>query len=432
MNFIKHYVTPRAVFRLAAIVLVLSFCHALPSFGASSLSITPLGSDVYDLQGVGLEDVAALDITITYDAVTLTNPRISQGSLVAGALIAVNSNMPGTVRIAIVTSNPIRGSGVIATLTFNRLGNAVGSITALRAAISNLKGSPLPVVTQVNNQSSTTASTSSTSTNQGSISTASDTIIAVPTSPDTGNNRTVIGGLVTPTVETVIPEKQEPQTVLETRLEKVNEAPSVVEGIISKEVITTQDHRGASKEKAVYTQKSVLEGFRDLKGERSPKVLTALFNHESLIGFKQEPPLIQSNGKNTVKAVFIAFAYGKELPDVSLKGARLISIMKDPDKTNAWITEIKPDEGVNSAELIVLQDKVTMVFPLTVASKPKTPLGRSDKVTEADFNKFLKERGLPSKQKYDLNGDGKRDYVDDYIFTANYILSVAKVKKSDR
>jgi len=248
-------------------------------------------------------------------------------------------------------------------------------------------------------------------------------MVAVPASPYTGGNRTVIGSVVTPPVEPVIPEKQEPPTVLEPRVDKVKETPSVAEVIISKEVITTQDHRGASKEMTVYTQKSVLERFHDLTGERSPKVLTGLFEHEPLIGFKQEPPIILSDGKSTVKVFFIALSYGKDLPDVSLKGARLISLRKDPEKTNTWIAEIKPDGGANSATLTVLQEKVTMVFPLAVASKPKIRVGRSGKVTETDFNKFLKERGSPSKPKYDLNGDGKRDHVDDYIFTANYLFN---------
>jgi len=227
-------------------------------------------------------------------------------------------------------------------------------------------------------------------------------------------------------------EKQEPATVIDPEAEKVKEAPSVIEDIISKEVITPHDHRDVSKEKAVYTQKSILDKFRDLKGERTPKVLTALFNHESLIGFNQEPPIILSDGKSTVKVIFIALAYDKAPPDVILKYARLISLVEDRENTNTWIAEIKPDKGVNSASLTIIQNNVTMIFPLTVVSKPKIRMGRFDKVTEADFNKFLKVRGSLSKPKYDLNIDGKRDYVDDYIFTANYILSTAKVIKKDK
>jgi len=416
---------------IISIVILVHVC-ALSVFAASTITLTPSGNGVYLLQGDGMADVAALDITITYDALTLSSPQVSQGDFIVGAMMAVNPNVTGIVRIAIITTNPIRGHGNIAKITFNRTGSAEGGITSLRAAISNLSGSPFPAVTQVNNQSSANTSPPSASSHQGSTSTTSDTIIAITPSPYTGGNRTVIGGVVNPPVETVMPEKQEPPTVSEPRVDNVKETPSVVEETISKEVIATHDHRGASKEKAVYTQKSVLERFRDLKGERSQKVFTALFNHEPLIGFQQEPPIILSDGKSTVKVVFIALAYGKDFPDVSLKGARLISLVKDPEKTNIWIAEIKPDKGVNSAALTVLQDKVTMIFPLTVASKPKIRLGRSAEVTDADFDKFLKERGSPSKSKYDLNSDGKRDYVGDYIFTANYILSIAKIKKRDK
>jgi hypothetical protein len=63
---------------------------------------------------------------------------------------------------------------------------------------------------------------------------------------------------------------------------------------------------------------------------------------------------------------------------------------------------------------------LTVVPPLPANLK----IGNGGKLTEADFNQFLKERGTDKAPRFDLNGDGKRDYVDDYIFTANYLVKL--------
>ena len=60
---------------------------------------------------------------------------------------------------------------------------------------------------------------------------------------------------------------------------------------------------------------------------------------------------------------------------------------------------------------------------------PGMELVRPRPVTEADFQLFLKERGTPSASRFDLNRDGRRDYLDDYIFTANYLVKMQEQGK---
>ena len=65
---------------------------------------------------------------------------------------------------------------------------------------------------------------------------------------------------------------------------------------------------------------------------------------------------------------------------------------------------------------------VKVAVLVTVLPKVNVDMDKSGKLTEADFMLFLKERGDVKNPKGDLNGDGKRDYQDDYIFAGNYIL----------
>ena len=103
----------------------------LPTFASSLITLSPSGDGSFLLQGVGIEGAAAFDIALGYDAASLGNPRVVAGSFIAGAMMEANTNIPGTVRIAIIRTAPVTGSGIIATLTFDRKGESVGKITAL-------------------------------------------------------------------------------------------------------------------------------------------------------------------------------------------------------------------------------------------------------------------------------------------------------------
>jgi hypothetical protein len=107
-----------------ACTLGMALFSSQPVYSASTLSLLPTGNGGFTLQGDGMDNVAALDITITYDASTLSNPRATSGGIIAGALFAVNKNVPGTVRLGIVTSTPIKGAGTIATFVFDEISSS--------------------------------------------------------------------------------------------------------------------------------------------------------------------------------------------------------------------------------------------------------------------------------------------------------------------
>ena len=107
---------------------------------------------------------------------------------------------------------------------------------------------------------------------------------------------------------------------------------------------------------------------------------------------------------------------------VKVEDATLLSLKTDPASTNTWIAELRPVKKAMSATLFVSFKKVMIEFPIIVAPKAVVDMDKSGTVTEADFKLFLRDRGSAKKPKFDLNGDGKRDFVDDYIFTANYLV----------
>jgi hypothetical protein len=84
----------------------------------ASISIVPAGNGNYVVQGDNLVGVAGLQLTIPYDSSAMSSPTVAQGDLLSGAMFVSNTNVPGTIRVAIVSAAPFSGSGQIAAVSF--------------------------------------------------------------------------------------------------------------------------------------------------------------------------------------------------------------------------------------------------------------------------------------------------------------------------
>ncbi len=127
-------------------MLVLALYRSLPIFATTTVTISSIGEGVFLHQGAGVQDAAALDIIVVYDTTTLANPRVIEGPLITGAMTAINPKVSGMVRLVIIRFTPVRGSGVIATLTFDRKGSSPGKVLSLSARLANINGAALPTL----------------------------------------------------------------------------------------------------------------------------------------------------------------------------------------------------------------------------------------------------------------------------------------------
>jgi hypothetical protein len=78
------------------------------------------------------------------------------------------------------------------------------------------------------------------------------------------------------------------------------------------------------------------------------------------------------------------------------------------------------------ATMTIMTDSDIIEYPLTLA-----PPIKDISPAEANFTVFLKDSGA-TPPKRDLNGDGRHDYLDDFIYTANYLIrkgAAGKIKK---
>ena len=410
---------------------MLLLANAAVGHAAGTLTVSPSGNGKYIVQGTGLTGVAATEVAIQYDKTALKNPRVEQGGLVAGALMVTNTNEPGKVRIATVSAYPQTnsGTGTIATITFDIIGTSAANLTLTNdSKILDVKGSLIDVdvvpFTAVSSSGDTTVYEPTPS--------GGPTVTVGSAAPATGGGSgspVWLGGVSMPvegaTVEAKVrgeasaaaPVPEKLQEKIGDKPGKENEPPTggVAQPTPSAENKSTRD-------------KSVLEQFRLFQGEKTPDKLIALLTGLTA-GTGQKPPVAVSDGKTNVQVSVESPSAGKTAPNFALKGAKLVSLKKTGDST--WIVEVLPDKGTFDAAVNVLQDGAIRQIPLTVVPPLPTEMkiGSGGKLTGSDFNQFLKERGTDKAPRFDLNGDGKRDYIDDYIFTANYLMKRDAGKK---
>jgi hypothetical protein len=410
---------------------LLCFCLLLITFSAksalaASIIISSTGNGVFTLQGVGLADVAGIDATVSYDKATLSSPRVVQGGLISGAMMVANPNTPGIIRIAVVKAGAIAGSGVIATINFSTSAGSEGRILSLNARMINGQGTQLGVQTQVINPDN--AGTASSSTDSGS----SDTTTTSAQNPsDTAASGTTSGlamHYLGPTGVSIASESEDdpdrkpsPEHYSDQQVPQSKETSASGTNAESE---PESPEKGASPpvvsaEKKYIAYKSVLECFRDFSGEKSAKAMTHLFEMAHIYGIRQEPAVALSDGKTRVKVCIQLSGGGKDSPNFAVSGARLISLKIEG---NAWVAEALPDEKAYEATITVLDNGTITQIPLTVAPAIDAVIEKTGNAYDTGFGLFLKERGTDKAPRFDLNGDGVRNYIDDYIFTANYIV----------
>ena len=131
---------------LKTLFLTFSFLMATNTMSDSAalLTVYPTGNSSYIVYGSTLEGVAGIDLTIAYDTPELQNPVVSQGALVAGAFMAVNTGKPGEVRAAIMRIDAISGSGQIVAIQFSSPAGS-GDITSATAEMIDENSATLPV-----------------------------------------------------------------------------------------------------------------------------------------------------------------------------------------------------------------------------------------------------------------------------------------------
>jgi len=380
-----------------------------PASGASLL-VSSSGGGVYSLQGVGLVNAAGIDVTITYDSTTLSNPHVVRGGLISGAMVAVNPNSPGVIRLAAVKNGTMEGTGVIATISFTTVEGGSGKILSMGASIIDSNGSQLGVQTQVLNpvsgydaQDTSAASGNSSSVSGGSGQTYLDPAGgALPSEPGLSANRESSSDNNSSQTETPLHDTGDTETVAD----------------VDKETDTSTTSADTGKD-VVY--KSVLAYFSEYTGKRNFKAFKDLFSKGSMPGIRQEPQVALSDGKTIVKVSILLPSVGEKAPHFTVKKAKSISL-KTVGKS--CVIEVLPDKNAYDSSIVVLNNGVTTEIPLAVAPPMNVDISNVDAAIEYEADSSVKRGGSSGKPRLNKKRIGALNYMKDYVLTANYIVKM--------
>ena len=403
----------------AASLLVLSWSTSV--LAAATVSVTSSGDKSYSVQGSGMEGVSGIQLDITYDSASLSNPTVAQGALVSGAMLAANTTLPGSIKIAIISTKSFSANGLIATITFaNRQGN--GGITYANVSMIDVNGAGFPASVSIaggsggssqnltNNLTEPTTRTNndqSTTTIQPNIST-SPTYLGTVTLP---------ADLQQQAESKPTPDSTTPAYTAEATPDRYAQQSQ------------PKDKPGAeakTEETPQYVAfKGILERFKQDKGSKKLSDVEALFNKKVTQTIDQEPAVLLSNGQNKATLTIDIPARIKTSPNFAVNGGKLVSFKQDKKDKGRWIVDILPETGALKATITIIVGAEEFEYPLTVAPPVKTALT----FDEQGWESFLKEVGTSKAPLHDFNNDGKRDYMDEYVFVANYVsIKAAKVK----
>lgn len=419
-------------FLLFALAFCVCFSYSSDAFGLATVSISPSGDASYIVQGSGMDGVAGIQLDVHYDPASLTTPSVIQGTLVAGAMLVANTSLSGRIKIAIISNKPFSGSGQIASINFAAKTGA-GGITSVTSKMINSSGATVASQATVSGVSPATTDSGAASTpgitsqqpaqlpSVQPFSAPSTSSLPTSVKSSTGSMPISLGAVTIPSdVQGKSDQKTPEKTVVHEQYAEPAQARPVEPPAEEKPAAEPQKENKVK----ITSYIGVIENFRTYSGAKSSANFIALFSKEIAPTIRQVPAVVLSDGKTPVIiAVKLEDAADKS-PNFALSGAKLVTLNRDASA--AWIIEALPQKGVAKAALTILTDSETVEYPLTVAVAVE-----SVSTSEADFAVFLKDSGVTTPKR-DLNGDGKHDYLDDFIYTANYLVlreAASKVKK---
>jgi len=412
-------------FLLLLALLLISARFAL----AATITVTPAGNGVFIINGSGMETVAGVDLAVSYDTTLLAAPTVSQGSLISGALLAVNTNKPGSIKIAAVSTRPFPASGQIVTISF-ATHTGTGSISVIPSMI-NAKGSPVSgggdAVTADSQPTNPSASpgfitsagvpfsqpaANTKSSSAGTPGTAAQTSSGVPSLP----------GTISMPGDVQVKSDPKPAESAAATPPTAEPAPAPIQPSEPPAESTPPPAPAKTEAVTLSSIKGALENFSTFKGEKTPANCIALLDRQNSATIRQEPAFVLSDGTTALKITAVLKSVGDKSPNFALQGAKLISLAAD-SASSSWTITALPHAGTFQASLTILTDREIIEFPLTVAPPVTTVT-----TVEADFSAFLKDSGT-TPPKHDLNSDARHDYLDDFIYTVNYLSKKRAVAK---
>lgn len=427
--------------RFVLAMFVVVFLVAASDYGeaATPVTIALTGPSTYTVTVTDLPESSGIELSILYDTDTLESPHVQYGGLVASAFSKqANVSTAGVVRIYIFASDAIKGTGMLASILFTKKTGTQAKLKGFTADVYSLAYSRIPINPIIDGNAAASGPTSPLAQdNPVNVVNPSGNTIGTATQSYTGNTATNTTANSTPgytgSISLSDPSQQSEQKkeskIQENRSDSQSGSSQLDSPILSAEAkeatpaATAHDSNNKDESRAsrLHTFKGVLVRFREYRGQRTLKSLTDLFDaHESkTAGVFQRPAIVVSDGKSLV-TVSVELQHESDAPVFSLKGANQKTIKRISKKK--WELQVLPQKGKYDVRLSVLLQGERIEFPLVVVPVLHLREAVMADLSAAELDALLAKPLKNNKPTYDVNSDGKQDYLDDYFLVANWLL----------
>jgi len=442
-----------------AALLLCTLAGAVEADAAAKITLTQTVEGVYSL---AVDNVAkasnarAFELKISYDAGVLSNPVISNGPF-AGKFSAMqvphNDATSGTLTIAYISDVAknvfFEGSGLLATVSFSKTGTVppklpvfitakllsdAGVYIAIESVVTPLPGTAVRTTTGGGDAADNTGNNNNNpnpvNRNPGNMGDLSDrpSVTSGATSGTVTYQNPVSGAVQESRSQGTDSKKESSQE--SPHQQEPSAGASVQDAVASATADTAKKplpkNPTESSPANLQSLESVADRFRDYKGPRTLKGLSELFDADryKAAGVEQTPVIAVSDGKKMI-TVRVALPAGSAVPGFSLKGANLKGLRSLSDRLMEL--DALPQKGKLDVRMSIEIQKSVAEIPLIVVPPVSGGIaGQSDQ----ELEKLLAKADARNKALlYDLNADGKQDYLDDYILVAHWLLKQQAEKK---
>lgn len=443
---------------VACLLLVMLSAATGEALAYAVLTISPEGNAAYTVSANGLQDALSVQFSIKYDENILKNPQVTLVDEANGTVQA--NSTKGVLNVVLVSSKPFKNSGVLARISFVPVGTAPAVISKVdeTSVGSGYTSAAIPFGANLEiSKSPYTESGSKVDSPVGSSGKDKNpAVTGNPTNPTSSQNvqdveqmaqqqqgRYLSGVTVTGNTPFSPETRRDEQRSEERPREEVKYDKSTSYSTPSPSSYSSSGYSAQASSTSPVSAKDAVallksfEGpaqrFINFKGTRNLKSMLPLFDTAVArkAGITQTPDLAVSDGQSRI-SIKIELATAAIVPTFSLKGANLKSIRPVSDKI--WELEALPQKGRSDVRLSIFMGSDKVEIPLSVIpplndAQIKTAQG----LTEAGVSAMLATVSTkPPKPVYDLNGDDRQDFLDDYILIGHYLLNLKKQVKVEK
>lgn len=457
---------------ICMVILFVLLVGSVNDGAASSVKITPttVNGDVYIVSAADVHDASGIDFSFSYDTATIANPKVVPGQFAvdSNALMEANTSTPGFIRVVFLTGGAFKDGGPLATITFTKVGKLPGRVFDLMPAVystttAQVAAQPIIIGTPLQPTEPTTEISPATSPPAAGGGMSNIFTQAQQQQQQASGGSSSGGGManiynqtqqqqsgsylgsVTFSGNSPVqqdPRREEPQRDEPRRVGRGSDAPQEVApsstppaataSASSVQADTVKSPTAKNAKEALALLKAVempVQRFQTFKGGRSVKDFVSLFDASAArqAGVVQVPEIAISDGKKMVTVKIELTASGM-VPNFSLRGANLKSIRPITDKV--WELDALPQKGKFDVHLSVLLGSERVDIPLVVIPPlAAAAIKETQDLSEAGVKALLAKVDSKGKLAYDLNSDGRQDFLDDYILVAHYLLKMQKTDK---